>query len=154
MSATSQTCLQLRFYRGLYAILYLYFGSSDQLINLSQCHNRSVDLFSKPKQVVFGSIYYLKQYLAVVVFQFLYSICISSQLKCILMFTVCFDFATVVALHFTTSDNLNGSWQSATTLHYIIQARDDRYPQSSKLCNFYIRFTSITHLHLTDSKPS
>ena len=70
------------------------------------------------------------------------------------MFTVCFDFATVVALHFTTSDNLNGSWQSATTLHYIIQARDDRYPQSSKLCNFYIRFTSITHLHLTDSKPS
>ena len=62
MSAKSEMCLQLRFYRSLYTVLYLYFGSSDQLINLSQCHNRSVDLFFKPRQVVFGSIYYLKQY--------------------------------------------------------------------------------------------
>ena len=151
MSAKSEMCLQLRFYRGLYTILYLYFGSSDQLINLSQYHNRSVDLFLRPKQVVFGSIYYLKQYL-VVVFQFLYSICIPSQLKCILMFTVCFDFATVVALRHPTILTVLGSLPPLCTILYRLGMTGTL---SRPNC---VIFTSdllpATHLHQTDSKPS
>ena len=93
MSAKSEICLQLRFYRGLYTILCLYFGSSDQLINLSQYHNRSVDL-NRYTYILNCTLSNLSSSLR--------------QLShCILRHPIC--FATVVALRHPTTLTVLGS---------------------------------------------